>query len=186
MIIAGDRAMFGQPEIKLGTIPGCGGTQRLIRAVGKAKAMDLILTGRMMKAEEAERAGLVARIVDADKLVDEAVETAATIATYDPVWDLCVEIMCSYCCALIVVLLRSSNWFILVRNTLNSTCVESHTIRSTSVLTSIYTCVCVCVCVTFSRCMGMIHLYIHRVRLPPFPRCQVLETDRGHVQGGGQ
>ena len=90
MIIAGDRAMFGQPEIKLGTIPGCGGTQRLIRAVGKAKAMDLILTGRMMKAEEAERAGLVARIVDADKLVDEAVVTAATIATYDicvgPVW----------------------------------------------------------------------------------------------------
>jgi enoyl-CoA hydratase/carnithine racemase len=90
MIIAGDRAMFGQPEIKLGTIPGCGGTQRLIRAVGKAKAMDLILTGRMMKAEEAERAGLVARIVDADKLVDEAVVTAATIATYvicvGPVW----------------------------------------------------------------------------------------------------
>ena len=81
-IIAADNARFGQPEIKLGIIPGAGGTQRLPRAVGKAKAMDLVLTGRMMNAEEAERAGLVSRIVAADKLVDEAVAVAATICEY--------------------------------------------------------------------------------------------------------
>jgi len=82
MIFAGDNAVFGQPEIKLGVIPGAGGTQRLTRAVGKAKAMDMVLTGRNMKAEEAERSGLVARIVPVDKLVDEALEAAATIASY--------------------------------------------------------------------------------------------------------
>jgi enoyl-CoA hydratase len=82
IVFAADDARFGQPEIKLGIIPGAGGTQRLPRAVGKAKAMDLILTGRMMNAEEAERAGLVSRIVPADKLVDEAVAAAATIAEY--------------------------------------------------------------------------------------------------------
>ncbi len=80
MIIAADTAKFGQPEIKLGTLPGAGGTQRLTRAIGKAKAMDLCLTGRMMGAEEAERAGLVARIVEADKLMDEAMDTANAIA----------------------------------------------------------------------------------------------------------
>lgn len=79
-IIAADTAQFGQPEIKLGVIPGMGGTQRLTRAVGKAKAMDLILTGRMMGAEEAERAGLVARIVPAADLLAEALKAAATIA----------------------------------------------------------------------------------------------------------
>jgi enoyl-CoA hydratase len=80
LIIAADTAQFGQPEIKLGVIPGSGGTQRLPRAVGKAKAMDLILTGRMMGAEEAERAGLVARIVPAAKLREEAIKVAETIA----------------------------------------------------------------------------------------------------------
>ncbi|MBG0793545.1 enoyl-CoA hydratase [Methylocystis sp. H62] len=80
-ILAADTAVFGQPEIKLGVIPGAGGTQRLTRAVGKAKAMDLILTGRMMGAEEAERAGLVARIVPAADLLAEATKTAATIAS---------------------------------------------------------------------------------------------------------
>ncbi len=79
-IIAADTARFGQPEIKLGVIPGAGGTQRLPRAVGKAKAMDICLTGRMMDAQEAERAGLVSRIVPADKLLDEAIGAAATIA----------------------------------------------------------------------------------------------------------
>ena len=79
-IIAADTAKFGQPEIKLGTIPGAGGTQRLPRAVSKAKAMDMCLTGRLMDAVEAERAGLVSRIVPADKLMDEAVSTASTIA----------------------------------------------------------------------------------------------------------
>ena len=72
IVIAADNAKFGQPEIKLGIIPGAGGTQRLPRAVGKSKAMDLILTGRMMDAQEAERAGLVARIVPAGKLLEEA------------------------------------------------------------------------------------------------------------------
>ena len=81
LIIAADNAKFGQPEIRLGIIPGIGGTQRLTRAVGKAKAMDLILTGRMMDVEEAERAGLVARIVPLASLVDEAVKTAETIAS---------------------------------------------------------------------------------------------------------
>ena len=78
-IIAADSARFGQPEIKLGIIPGAGGTQRLPRAVGKAKAMDMVLTGRMMDAAEAERAGLVSRVVPADKLLDEALAAAAAI-----------------------------------------------------------------------------------------------------------
>ena len=78
-IIAADNAKFGQPEIKLGIIPGAGGTQRLPRAVGKAKAMDLALTGRMMDAAEAERAGLVSRVVPLDKLMDEALGAALTI-----------------------------------------------------------------------------------------------------------
>jgi enoyl-CoA hydratase len=81
LIIAADTAKFGQPEIKLGIIPGIGGTQRLTRAVGKAKAMDLILTGRMMDAAEAERAGLVARVVPAAELMNEAMKTADTIAS---------------------------------------------------------------------------------------------------------
>jgi len=80
LIIAADNAKFGQPEIKLGVIPGIGGTQRLTHAVGKAKAMDLILTGRMMDAAEAERAGLVARVVPLANLMDEAVKAAETIA----------------------------------------------------------------------------------------------------------
>jgi len=82
IVIAADTAKFGQPEVKLGTMPGAGGTQRLPRAVSKAKAMDLCLTARMMDAAEAERAGLVSRIVAADKLVDEAVAAAETIASY--------------------------------------------------------------------------------------------------------
>jgi len=80
-IIAADTAKFGQPEIKLGVIPGAGGTQRLPRAVSKAKAMDLVLTARMMDAAEAERAGLVSRVVAADKLLDQALAAAATICT---------------------------------------------------------------------------------------------------------
>jgi enoyl-CoA hydratase len=80
LIIAADTAKFGQPEIKLGIIPGIGGTQRLTHAVGKAKAMDLILTGRMMDAAEAERSGLVARVVPAASLLDEAIKVAETIA----------------------------------------------------------------------------------------------------------
>ena len=80
LIIAADNAKFGQPEIKLGVIPGIGGTQRLTRAVGKAKAMDLILTGRMMDAAEAERSGLVARVVPAASLMAEAIKVAETIA----------------------------------------------------------------------------------------------------------
>ena len=78
-IIAADTAKFGQPEIKLGIIPGAGGTQRLPRAVGKAKAMDMVLTARMMDAAEAERVGLVSRLVAADRLIDEALAAAATI-----------------------------------------------------------------------------------------------------------
>jgi enoyl-CoA hydratase len=80
IIIAADNAKFGQPEIKLGVIPGYGGTQRLTHAVGKAKAMDLILTGRMMDAAEAERAGLVARVVPLASLMEEAMKVAETIA----------------------------------------------------------------------------------------------------------
>ncbi|MFS0755717.1 enoyl-CoA hydratase [Noviherbaspirillum sp. 1P10PC] len=80
-IIAADTAKFGQPEVKLGTIPGAGGTQRLPRAVSKAKAMDMCLTARMMDAAEAERAGLVSRVVAADKLLDEALAAASTIAS---------------------------------------------------------------------------------------------------------
>ena len=78
-IIAADTARFGQPEIKIGIMPGAGGTQRLPRAVGKSKAMDMILTARMMDAAEAERVGLVSRVVPADKLMDEAFAAAATI-----------------------------------------------------------------------------------------------------------
>ena len=81
MIIAAENARFGQPEINLGVIPGAGGTQRLARAVGKAKAMDLVLTGRFMDAAEAERAGLVARVVPDERLIDEALTVAATIAS---------------------------------------------------------------------------------------------------------
>jgi enoyl-CoA hydratase len=81
LIIAADNAKFGQPEIKLGIIPGIGGTQRFTRAVGKAKAMDMILTGRMMDAQEAERGGLVARIVPLADLMEEAMKLAETIAS---------------------------------------------------------------------------------------------------------
>ena len=81
-IIAADNAKFGQPEIKLGIIPGAGGTQRLPRAVGKAKAMDMALTGRMMDAAEAERSGLVSRVVPLDKLMDEALAAALMICTF--------------------------------------------------------------------------------------------------------
>jgi enoyl-CoA hydratase len=82
IVIAADTAKFGQPEIKLGIIPGAGGTQRLPRAIGKSKAMDLVLTGRMMDAQEAERAGLVARVVPAEKLLEEALAVANTISGY--------------------------------------------------------------------------------------------------------
>jgi enoyl-CoA hydratase len=81
-IIAADTAKFGQPEIKLGVIPGAGGTQRLARSIGKSKAMDLILPGRMMDAAEAERCGLVSRVVPAERLLEEALKAAATIAGY--------------------------------------------------------------------------------------------------------
>ena len=82
LIVAADNAQFGQPEIKIGIIPGAGGTQRLTRAVGKAKAMDLVLTGRLMDADEAERSGLVARVVPLERALDEAVAMAETIATH--------------------------------------------------------------------------------------------------------
>ena len=85
IIIAADNARFGQPEIKLGIIPGAGGTQRLPRAIGKAKAMDLALTGRMMDAQEAERAGLVSRVVPLDKLMDEALGVALSICDYSQI-----------------------------------------------------------------------------------------------------
>lgn len=81
IIIAAENARFGQPEIKLGVIPGAGGTQRLPRAVGKAKAMDLVLTARLMDAAEAERAGLVSRVVPVERLLDEAMEAATVIAS---------------------------------------------------------------------------------------------------------
>lgn len=84
-IIAADNARFGQPEIKLGIIPGAGGTQRLPRAVGKSKAMDMTLTARMMDAAEAERAGLVSRVVPLDKLMDEALGAALIICSYGEV-----------------------------------------------------------------------------------------------------
>ena len=84
-IIAADNAKFGQPEIKLGVIPGAGGTQRLPRAVGKSKAMDMALTGRMMDATEAERAGLVSRVVAYDKLMDEALGAAIIIAGFSQI-----------------------------------------------------------------------------------------------------
>lgn len=83
-IIASENAKFGQPEVKLGVAPGMGGSQRLTRAVGKAKAMEMCLTGRMMGAEEAERSGLVARVVPHDTLLDEALKTAAAIAAMPP------------------------------------------------------------------------------------------------------
>ena len=83
-IIAGDNAKFGQPEIKLAVTPGMGGSQRLTRAIGKAKAMEMCLTGRMMDAAEAERSGLVAKVVPAAELVDEAVKTAEAIAAMAP------------------------------------------------------------------------------------------------------
>ena len=83
-IIASEKAKFGQPEIKLGVAPGMGGSQRLTRAVGKAKAMDLCLTGRMMDAKEAESAGLVARVVPHDQLMDEAIKAAEAIAAMPP------------------------------------------------------------------------------------------------------
>ena len=84
-IIAADNAKFGQPEIKLGIIPGAGGTQRLPRAVGKAKAMDMALTGRMMDAAEAERAGLVSRVVALDKLMDETLGAALMICDFSQI-----------------------------------------------------------------------------------------------------
>ena len=81
-IIAADTAKFGQPEIKLGTIPGSGGTQRLTKLIGRSKAMDMVLTGPMMDAAEAERSGLVSRVVPADQLLDETLKAAETIAGY--------------------------------------------------------------------------------------------------------
>jgi enoyl-CoA hydratase len=84
-IIAADNARFGQPEIKLGIIPGAGGTQRLPRAIGKAKAMDMALTGRMMDATEAERSGLVSRVVPLDKLMEETLAAALMISNYSQV-----------------------------------------------------------------------------------------------------
>ncbi|WP_406624376.1 enoyl-CoA hydratase [Acidovorax sp. SDU_ACID1] len=84
-IIAADNAKFGQPEIKLGVIPGAGGTQRLPRAVGKAKAMDMALTARMMDAQEAERAGLVSRVVPMDKLMEEALGAALVICGFSQI-----------------------------------------------------------------------------------------------------
>ena len=84
ILIAANNAVFGQPEIKLGVIPGMGGSQRLTRAIGKAKAMEMILTGRNMRAEEAEASGLAAKVVPADALVDEAMKMAESIAAMPP------------------------------------------------------------------------------------------------------
>jgi enoyl-CoA hydratase len=92
-ILAGDNAKFGQPEIKLGVGPGMGGSQRLTRAVGKAKAMEMCLTGRMMGAEEAERSGLVARIIPAADLLNEALKIAAAIAAMPPLAAIAVKEM---------------------------------------------------------------------------------------------
>jgi enoyl-CoA hydratase len=92
-IIAADTAKFGQPEIKLGVTPGMGGSQRLTRAVGKAKAMEMCLTGRMMDAAEAERSGLVAKVVPADQLLDEAMKTAEAIAAMPPLAAIAVKEM---------------------------------------------------------------------------------------------
>ncbi|MDM7928293.1 MAG: enoyl-CoA hydratase [Blastomonas fulva] len=92
-IIAGDNAKFGQPEIKLAVTPGMGGSQRMARAIGKAKTMDMCLTGRMMDASEAEQSGLVARVVPVADLVDEAVKAAATIAGMAPLATLAVKEM---------------------------------------------------------------------------------------------
>ena len=93
MIIAADSARFGQPEIKLGVSPGMGGSQRMALAVGKAKAMDMCLTGRIMDAEEAERSGLVARVVPAAQLVEESLKTAETIASMAPLAAMAVKEM---------------------------------------------------------------------------------------------
>jgi enoyl-CoA hydratase/carnithine racemase len=82
IIIAGDKAKFGQPEIQLGTIPGCGGTQRLVRAIGKSKAMEMVLTGRTMSATEAEQSGLVCRVVPAGELVQQALDMGEKIASF--------------------------------------------------------------------------------------------------------
>jgi len=82
MIIAGENAKFGQPEITLGTIPGVGGTQRLTRAIGKSKAMEMVLTGKSIDAKEAELNGLVSRVVPEDKLIESALETANKIASF--------------------------------------------------------------------------------------------------------
>jgi enoyl-CoA hydratase len=92
-IIAADTAKFGQPEIKLGVTPGMGGSQRLAHAIGKAKAMEMCLTGRMMGAEEAERSGLVAKVVPADQLVEEALKVAETIAAMPPLAAIAVKEM---------------------------------------------------------------------------------------------
>lgn len=93
LIVAADTAKFGQPEIKLGVAPGMGGSQRMARAIGKAKTMDLCLTGRMMGAAEAEAAGLVARVVPAAELIDAALEIAATIAGMAPLAAIAVKEM---------------------------------------------------------------------------------------------
>src|SRR3954466_10835544 len=92
-IIAADTAKFGQPEIKLGVTPGMGGSQRMAHAVGKAKAMEMCLTGRMMGAEEAERSGLVAKVVPAAELLDEALKTAGAIAAMPPLAAIAVKEM---------------------------------------------------------------------------------------------
>jgi enoyl-CoA hydratase len=91
MIIAADSAKFGQPEIKLGVTPGMGGSQRMARAIGKAKAMEMCLTGRMMDAAEAERSGLVARVVPTEALLDEALKLAETIAGMAPLASIAVK-----------------------------------------------------------------------------------------------